>query len=270
MFELRFSSITDSTNDDAAALLGTPDSGGLVLQADYQRTGRGRRGRAWIAPPKSALLFTAILPEPVPSGTLWCVTFWTALAVADGVEAATGIRLALQWPNDLLLANGKCCGILCVSRVVGTRAWVGCGVGLNVHRPEQIDAGPRIDPPPAFLSDALPTVQRDTVRDAILAAFEGSLRLLDDPTSVVQAWERRALLRGTPYRLRFDADGAIADTIARGIAEDGSLIVAYDGREQRVGLADARVSTRAWPYVRLARTRFSQFSQKCDSLLSVS
>jgi len=241
VFRLRFSSQTDSTNDDAARLLGTPGSEGLVLQADYQVAGRGRLGRAWIAPPGSALLFTAILPEPISAAALWCVTFWTALGVAAGIERATGLRPALQWPNDLLLDGRKCCGILCVSRIVGAQAWIGCGVGLNVHRPLDDTSLSAIEPPPAFLSDRAPDVDRTMLLETILSELWTSRSLLDDPPNVARLWERRARVAGTRYHLLLDADNQTVKGIARRLEDDGSLIVACDGIECRVQLADARV-----------------------------
>lgn len=233
---------TGSTNDDAAAVLGEPSAAGTTFVAEHQRAGRGRRaGRRWIAPAGSALLFTAILPRTVASDALWAVPFWVALAVADGVEAACGARLDLRWPNDLDLRGGKVCGILCTARIAGDDAYVGCGVGLNVRRPDDASALARIDPPPAFLSDAVPAVERETVLAAILGAMDGLLDALDRPGDVARAWEARAALRGTPYRLRLDADGTTLAGRAERLGADGGLVLATDAGERLVHLADARV-----------------------------
>jgi BirA family biotin operon repressor/biotin-[acetyl-CoA-carboxylase] ligase len=241
VFEIRSYHETDSTNDDAVPLLGLPESAGLVLWADFQRAGHGRRARTWVAPPGTSLLVTTLLPRPVASEHLWAVPFWTALGVADGIEAATGVRVALQWPNDLLLEGRKCCGILCVSRVIGERAWVGCGTGINVLRPATDPALAAIDPPPAFLSDRASNVERRAVLDAILVAYDGLLADLDRPEAIARAWERRAGLEGTPYRILLDGETAPFDATARRLDSDGALIVERDGREQRIALADARV-----------------------------
>ena len=90
MFQVRSVAETGSTNDDAAKLLGEAESAGLVLVADYQLAGHGRRARNWIAPRGSALLFTAILPEALDADGLWALPFWTALAVADGIRDVIG------------------------------------------------------------------------------------------------------------------------------------------------------------------------------------
>ena len=241
VFQVRFLPETGSTNDDAAKLLGEPGSAGLVLQADFQSAGRGRRARSWVAPRGSSLLFTAILPEAIPSDALWALPFWTALCVAEGIEAACGVRVDLQWPNDLLLGARKCCGILCVSRVAGERAWVGCGVGLNVVRPQHDPELAAVEPPPAFLSDIAPGVDRITVLAEILATYERRLPELAASATIARAWERRASLHGTPYRILVDGSDTALDVVARSIGADGSLIVDDAGTSRTISLADARV-----------------------------
>jgi BirA family transcriptional regulator, biotin operon repressor / biotin---[acetyl-CoA-carboxylase] ligase len=239
---LRYAAQTTSTNDDATALLGTTAGAGLVIIAEYQSAGRGRRARAWIAPPASSLLFTAILPEAIPASALWAVPFWAALTVADGIEQATGLRVKLQWPNDLLLGERKCCGILATSRVAGSLAWVGCGVGLNVQRPQgaQAEELATIEPAPAFLSDHAPTVEREALLGAILLSCDRQLPLLGEPAQVARVWEARAELSGTPYRIEHDGAGTF-EGIAQRLTSDGSLIVGTPTGERRVTLADARV-----------------------------
>jgi BirA family transcriptional regulator, biotin operon repressor / biotin---[acetyl-CoA-carboxylase] ligase len=241
VFHVRSYAETDSTNDDAVPMLGLPENAGLVLSADFQRTGKGRRARSWVAPAGSSLLVTAILPRPVRSDALWAVPFWTALGVADGIEASTGLRVSLQWPNDLLIEGRKCCGILCVSRVVGDRAWVGCGTGINVRRPPDDTALAEVRPPPAFLSDSVPNVERNVVLEAMLRAYNGLLDDLDRPESIARAWEHRAGLDGTPYRILLDSADEPFGAVARRIGDDGALIVDQAGTERRIALADARI-----------------------------
>lgn len=240
--DVRPAGVTGSTNDDAAALLGEPSAAGATLVAEVQTAGKGRKpGRRWIAPAGSALLFTTILPRTLAAAALWAVPFWTALAVADGVEAACGVRLDLRWPNDLDANGRKACGILCLSRIAGDDAFVGCGIGLNVRRVED-PALRALEPAPAFLSDLRPGVQREAVLAGILAAMDGMLDALDDAAAVARAWELRADLRGRSYRVRLDARGELVEGRALRLDAHGGLVLELAGGGERVvHLADARV-----------------------------
>jgi len=52
---------TDSTNNVVAAAAGDPDADGLAVFADYQAAGRGRLGRAWLAPRGGSVLCSILL-----------------------------------------------------------------------------------------------------------------------------------------------------------------------------------------------------------------
>jgi len=237
--DVRYSSQTGSTNDDATPLLAHADAAGATLVAETQTAGRGRRaGRSWIALPGTALLFTTILPAAVAATDLWAIPFWVALAVADGI-GQSGVHVDLRWPNDLFAGSGKVAGILCVSRVSGATAHVGCGVGVNVLRPPG-DALHGIEPPPAFLGDVAPDVVREAVLADILLACERRLPALHDAATIARTYEERAGLAGTPYRVRLAADGRELAGIARGLGPDGTLRLDVAGTEHAIALADAR------------------------------
>jgi BirA family biotin operon repressor/biotin-[acetyl-CoA-carboxylase] ligase len=237
--DVRYQAKTGSTNDDATALLARSDAAGATLVADEQTAGRGRKaGRAWIAPPGTGLTFTTILPTAIRASDLWALPFWVALCVADGVMHATGTHLELRWPNDCFLQGRKVAGILCVSRVAGEWAHVGCGIGINVLRPAA-SALAAIAPPPAFLADTTPNVQREVVLSEVLLAFERRLGALQSPSIVARAYEERAALPGARYRVRLDSDGSELDGTAVGLGPDGALRLNADGVEHAVSLADA-------------------------------
>lgn len=234
--QIRWCAQTASTNEDASALLGTPGSGGVTIVADHQTAGAGRKGRSWLARPAAGLLFTTILPEPVPAADIWAVPFWTALAVRAGL-AACGVATDLHWPNDLLVGPRKIAGILCASRVTGPLADVACGIGINVTRAPGDDGA--IEPPPAFCDDVR-AVERDDLLTAVLTQFAASVELLRAPQRVARRWEEEAGLPGRPYRLLVDGEGAPFDARAIALATGGALVVERDGRRETIALADAR------------------------------
>jgi BirA family biotin operon repressor/biotin-[acetyl-CoA-carboxylase] ligase len=96
-----------STNDAVRAWLaaGTPEV--CLAVADEQTAGRGRAGRAWVAPPGAALLLSVgFRPAWLAPGHAWRLAAIVSLAMADAVEDAAGLReraIRLKWPNDLVV-----------------------------------------------------------------------------------------------------------------------------------------------------------------------
>ena len=229
---------TTSTNDLALEVLGSPLAAGTTFVTDFQTAGTGRKGRAWVAVPESALLFTTILPMTFEPAALWTIPFWTGLAVQSALRI-NGISTTLQWPNDLLLNGAKIGGILCVSRGMGTSAWVGCGVGINVKRADEA-AYAGIVPPPAFTDDVV-KIDRPQLLASILEQFDGMLSLLQRPELIGKRWEDAAKLKGTRYRLQVDGESEPFDAVAQGLGRGGALIVTKGNARREIALADARV-----------------------------
>ena len=239
---LRYVETAESTNAEAATVLGANVSRGLTTFAEFQTHGMGRKGRSWIAPIGSALLFTTILPEPVPASAMWAVPLWAALATSEGLEIATGIRAQLQWPNDLLVDGHKIAGILCTTKVRGDAAWIACGIGVNIYRPEDKEAFTGIVPAPAFAEDYFEHVEREDVLVAILNRFEVQLSALSAPEGIARRWEARAGVPGQRYRVRIDASEELVEGEAVALGPHGALVLkTSDGNEVTVDAGDVRV-----------------------------
>jgi BirA family biotin operon repressor/biotin-[acetyl-CoA-carboxylase] ligase len=105
---------TDSTNSDAAEAARGGDPGFLWIVAREQRAGRGRHGRTWTSPPGN-LYASLLLIEPCEAALAPQLGFVAGLALHEAASAAIDLgapRLALKWPNDLLLDGAKVAGIL--------------------------------------------------------------------------------------------------------------------------------------------------------------
>ncbi len=234
---IRYLARTESTNRDASALLGEPGSGGLTIVAGFQHAGAGRKGRAWIAPPGSALLFTTILPEPLPSTALWLVPFWSA-CVVRGALVELGVTTCAQWPNDLLLGGRKLAGMLAVSRVAGDRAFVGCGIGINLRR--YSNAEHEVSPPPAFCDDIRP-LEAPQLLAAILRSADAMLDAFGRPAELLRRWEHIAEIPGKRYRLLPEGESEPFEARALALETGGALRVERsDGSVVVVGLGDVR------------------------------
>jgi BirA family biotin operon repressor/biotin-[acetyl-CoA-carboxylase] ligase len=122
-----------STNDLAAQAASSPTNDGLVILAEEQTAGRGRRGRSWVAPPRSSLLMSMLLFPPLPLSATGWLTALGAVAAAEVVQEWTGREAQIKWPNDVRVAGQKIAGVL-VER--GNGAIIGIGLNANLQRGE--------------------------------------------------------------------------------------------------------------------------------------
>lgn len=150
---VRFYTSTDSTNTRVKAEAENGAPHGLLVVADQQTAGKGRRGRAWESPAGINIYFTILLrPELEPDRTPM-LTLVMALAVAEGIRKtyeAAGLAnlpsVGIKWPNDIVIGGKKVCGILTEMSLSVEQAdvqYVVIGVGINVRRqtfPEELAA----------------------------------------------------------------------------------------------------------------------------------
>ncbi len=203
----------DSTQTTAFALAAEGAEDGTVVVAEYQASGRGRRGRAWEASPGQGLLSTILVRPPLPLAQWSAYSLVAAVAVAETLARTAALAARLKWPNDVLIAGRKIAGILLESRVVGAApptAVVGVGVGINLaQRAFPAALAARATSVAIETGRAIP---RDTMLTALLEAFD--------------AWRARLEGEGmAPVRARWLA---LADTIGRRVSIDGVSGVAVD------------------------------------------
>ena len=124
---------TDSTNDVAWGWLGRPNSSGMVVLAESQRSGRGRfSDRIWRDMPGCSILMSVLLDGGLVDGESLSVSL--GLAAAKAIGDISGLKVGIKWPNDILVKGKKLCGIMVESRVVDGRQWYVLGIGINCNQ----------------------------------------------------------------------------------------------------------------------------------------
>ena len=115
---LFFDSI-DSTNIRAKLEAEQGAESGLLVVADQQTAGRGRRGRGWESPSGSNIYYTLMLKPDFNADCAPMLTLVMALAVAKGIRQTLGrgseegaAKVGIKWPNDIVVDGKKVCGIL--------------------------------------------------------------------------------------------------------------------------------------------------------------
>ena len=219
---------TGSTNADllAAARDGAAEQ---VLGADHQTAGRGRLGRAWVAPPGASIL-CSVLVRP-PSGTdPHTVTTALGLAAAEAVESVAGVAVGIKWPNDLVAGRAaapddrKLAGVLAESTVADGRVdAVVVGIGLNVNWPDDL--------PEELATTATSLrhlvghdVDRTDLVVALLLALDRHLAAA--PRSVRDGVSARSATVGRRVRIERAGDDLVG--VAAALTDDGRLVVVDD------------------------------------------
>lgn len=125
---------TDSTNAVALELGMAGEPQGAVVVAEEQTAGRGRSGRAWHSE-KTAGIYVSVLLRPAISPlSAPLIPLLAGLAVRDAVLEETGLAPDLRWPNDLLMAGKKFCGILAEMHAEPDRVrFLVVGIGVDVN-----------------------------------------------------------------------------------------------------------------------------------------
>jgi len=232
--------LTDSTNLRAseAAEQGAPD--GTVLIAEEQSSGKGRLGRRWSSPAGVNLYASLLLRPPIVP---WCapqLTFVAALAVVEAIERVGGVKAAVKWPNDVLIAGRKIAGVLSEMRAESDRVHyviLGVGVNLNMRR-EQFPDDLRY-PATSLLLERGEGVSRSAFVRCFLERFEYyyQMFLAEGFDAIRPTWDAHCAMLGE--RVRVEQEPQALTGLAIGLDADGSLLVRDDdGRLHNIYAGD--------------------------------
>jgi len=190
------------------------------VRADIQTGGRGRRGRAWVSQPGN-LFASVLVKRQLGEGPLQQLSFVAAVALDRALaQCVTPDRLALKWPNDLLLDGLKVSGILLEAQ--GPATIIGFGVNLVEHPAESerpatslVGAG-LAAPDPSTFCGAL-AASFATVRAEWRTYGFGGIRA---------AWLARASGLGHPLEARLGRETLVGRF--EDLADDGALLLRLD------------------------------------------
>lgn len=231
---------TGSTNAVVAERARTGASEGLVVAAEQQTAGRGRMGRTWTTPPRSALLFSVLLrPATVPAAQWGLLGLLTPLAVATAVRAVAEVPAEVKWPNDVLVEDRKLAGILLERIDTPDGPAVVAGIGLNVTLRES----ERPHPAATSLSlEQAATTDRMTVLAAVLRELDSRYAVwttaAGDPSIVLPAYRELSATLGREVRAELPGGTALTGTATDLDAEGRLVLTDADGKAHPLAAGD--------------------------------
>ncbi len=220
-----FKEITTSTNADVRRMAEDGAEEGLLVVADGQTLGKGRRGRTWESPKGTNLYFSMLLKPDFSPDKASMITLVAAYSVAKVIRKNTGLDAKIKWPNDIVVNKKKVCGIL--TEMSMERDYIHhivVGVGINVNEegfPEEI-AGMAT----SLKNEKGSLISRANLLSDILAQTEKDYAIFlqaDNLKPFVDDYNKMLVNKGALVKV-LDPKGEFSG-IAGGINEEGMLIV---------------------------------------------
>ncbi len=243
---LRFE-VVDEVESTSTRLLQLAAEGapaGTCLAAEWQSSGRGRRGRSWVSSLGGSLTFSLLWRFERGAGHLGGLSLAVGEAVARVLREGGVERAQVKWPNDVVSDFRKLAGILVetAGEMQGPSVAV-IGVGVNYRLCESVLD--RIDQP---VTDVVQCCATPLPRSELLVRMLATLaRALDDFdragfAASRDAWRAMHAYQGRRVRVSPGRDPAF-DAEVVDVAPDGALVVSTaDART--VHLSSAEISLR--------------------------
>ena len=222
----------DSTNAQAMRLV---QGGGrlplpLLVLAEQQTAGRGRRGRKWVSPFAENIYYSLALRIDGGMRQLEGLSLVVGLAVVKMLHQAGINGAGLKWPNDILVGGRKLAGVLL--ELTGDPADVchvviGIGINVNMQVAEEVDQ--------SWTSMRLET-GRALDRNRVVASLSQQLFTCLDHhgkqgfAAFKEEWEANHLWQGRSVTL-LSGSGAIEGLVV-GVDSVGALRLSVGGQVQ--------------------------------------
>lgn len=223
----------DSTNAYLLALAKQGDVSNRVCIAESQQAGRGRRGRQWISPLGGNLYLSLLWHFQAGATALGGLSLAMAVAVMRALRDVGLNSAQLKWPNDILVHGHKLAGILLeVSGEATGPCTVVIGLGLNVRTPEAEMSA--VEQPWTDLESALgKIVSRNALAARLVSRLINAAEdfELSGLAPFIAEWSEWDALAGKEITLDLPTGPLLG--VARGVDENGALLLARDGELQR-------------------------------------
>jgi len=210
--EVRVVERCSSTND---LLLREVPETPLLIAAEEQTAGRGRRGRRWHSAPGAGITFSLGRRIARPVRELAALSLVAGVAATRALRSLGAHQAALKWPNDLVVDGAKLGGILVETR--SSHAVIGIGINCRSDAPVEARVGRKL----AYLNSSV--TRNEVIQRIGVALVEAIDQFERNGLDALRGeWEAMHAYAGQKLRVRL-ADGRTLSGTAAGLGADGSL-----------------------------------------------
>ena len=216
----------DSTNRYAAELELPPTGKFSAVLAEMQTAGKGRRGRKWVSPFAANLYLSIVWPLQKPLHTASVLSPCLAISTAQLLNKLGVEHVGVKWPNDIYCGEKKLSGILieCSGELNGQSKMI-VGIGLNVFmsRYQQV----KIEQAWTDIESEVPDIKatRNEIAALLISDIVQILTLFEENKikNTSKEWQQWDVMKDKNVSVH--SEGKMMRGIARGISEDGSLLL---------------------------------------------
>lgn len=237
---------TTSTNTLVKQAANDGAKEGLVIVAENQTAGRGRRGRGFVSVPGGNICMSLLLRPQLSAGDAVFITTAACVAVHRAIRSVTGIVTDIKWVNDLYYRGKKVCGILTEAVTDCETGRVDCvipGIGINFNiAPEQFPEELREIAGALYENDRRIAVTRNQLVAQVIVQLDRIAGNLSDH-SFLEEYREHSMLLGQNIWVMTQGEPVAA--VARDIDENGGLVIEYeDGRRAVLNTGEVTVRVR--------------------------
>ena len=214
----------DSTNRYTLNQAATEAVSGLVVLAEHQSAGRGRRGRHWASPFGRNMYLSLLWEFDLDAAQLSGLSLAIAVAITRALAKLNITDVMLKWPNDVLWQERKLCGVLLEMKGEASGPWqVVIGIGMNVNMGSMTTE--EIGQPWVDLQSILgQNLDRNQLTSLILSELLDAMQQFQHSglSPFLVEWRARDICHDQLVELHFP--DRIQQGIARGIDNSGALL----------------------------------------------
>lgn len=240
--EVLYYDMVDSTNTKAKQLAEQENTHGLLVIAEQQEMGKGRRGKNWNSQKGTGIWMSLIIKPKIKPVSASMLTLVAALAVTKAIrqmgeqeENRNNLEAKIKWPNDIVVNGKKVCGILTeMSSELDYIHHVVIGIGINANIEKFPDEINHIAT--SLLLEGKKHIKRSQLVAFVLEAFEAYyIKFLKTENLETMITEYNQWLINYEEEVKIIEENVTYTGVAKGITPTGELIVILpDGTRKEV------------------------------------